>query len=282
MLALATCLTPSKIDEDEAPLLAALAARAVEARFVPWDADGVDWSTFSHVVLRSTWNYVRQSERFLSWVDHVGRATRLHNAPEVVRWNAHKRYLLELEAAGLPIVPTRLVPAGQDAALESCFERWSELVIKPAISAGSFATIRVGPQDRDAARDHLATHGPARDMLIQPYLRSVGEGAEHACVCFFGALSHGVAKRPRFAGQSESVTALASIPDQERILIDRALAFIRARFDTDLLYTRIDVVDPGHGTPAIMELELIEPSLFLLRTPGALDTFAAHLAALVT
>jgi hypothetical protein len=148
-LATATCI--AKNDFDEPPLLAALARQGIDAQVLAWDEPDhqAGFAGARLCVLRSTWNYVQNHDRFVTWVQWCGQVTALWNPAPIVGWNSHKRYLLELEARGIPIVPTQLVrrggdPAAAAALLDDALARWGTVVTKPAISAGSFGTIRVG------------------------------------------------------------------------------------------------------------------------------------------
>lgn len=277
-VALATATQIGKEDFDEAPLRRALDAAGVATRVLAWD-DPAAFPAFAAAracVLRSTWNYVHHHARFLAWVDACGASTALFNPAPVVRWNSHKGYLLELEARGIPIVPTRLVPRGTTAALAALAGDWDEVVIKPAISAGSFATTRAARADFAAGEAHLHARLAERDMLIQRYEPAVAGSGERAIIVIDGVPSHAVRKSPRFAGDPESVApAAVPIADDERAL---AMAVLAAA-PGPLLYARVDLVRDHAGRPRLMELELIEPSLFFDRDPPSADRMAAAIAA---
>jgi hypothetical protein len=277
MIAIATCLDLPHPDEDEPHLLAALAAAGVDARVAAWDDAAVDWARFDAVVIRSTWNYVPALDAFLTWTDAVERVTPLVNPAPVVRWNAHKRYLVELGDRGLPVVPTRIVDRGHEwgRALDEAFAASTEVVIKPAVSAGSFATIRVRSDERPRAIEHLAAHVPERDMMLQPFLRSVETTGERCLVWIDGAFTHAVRKRARFAGDEASITPVA-IEADERATAERVL---RAA-PPGIRYARVDLARDEHGEPQLMELELIEPALFLADSPAGMQRFVALARAL--
>jgi glutathione synthase/RimK-type ligase-like ATP-grasp enzyme len=276
---LATASAIRKEDFDAAPLLQALARRGVDAKVLAWDQPG-DQAGFAQAracVLRSTWNYVQKYDAFLPWIDWCAQVTGLWNPAPIVRWNSHKQYLLELESRGLPVVPTVLVRRGDESAapLARAFDQWGALVIKPAISAGSLGTIRVDTGDRAAGQAHLDSLLPGRDMLIQRYEPSVNDHGERSLVWIDGALCHAIRKNPRFAGQDERVSNLAvPIADDERALATRVLAAV----PQGLLYARIDLVRDPEGQPQVMEVELIEPSLFFAQHPASADRMAAAIA----
>jgi glutathione synthase/RimK-type ligase-like ATP-grasp enzyme len=276
-VAVATATALPEPDPDEPLLLTALSARGVSARAVAWDDGTVDWSSFRLVVLRSTWNYVAAHERFCAWADRVSEQSWLANPADVVRWNTDKAYLASLAARGVPTVPTRFVPRGSAASVASLAAELGavDVVVKPRVSAGSFATARFDLRcDGEAAEAFLARHAAERAMMVQPYLRSVDEWGERALVWIDGELTHAMRKSPRFAGDDESVRGPLPIEDDERELALRALAPLAER----LLYARVDVARGDDGRPRIMELELVEPSLFLRSHEPALDRFADAIA----
>jgi glutathione synthase/RimK-type ligase-like ATP-grasp enzyme len=272
---LATASTLPRPDEDDPPLRAALAKLGLSAETRAWDDPAVDWSQARVCVIRSTWNYVRHHARFLEWVEGCAAATRLWNPAAIVRWNSHKRYLLELAEAGLPVVPTRLVPAGGAADLAQLAGASTEVVIKPAVSAGSLGTRRIVRADFAAAGqahlDGLLAGG--HDVLVQPFLSSVESYGERALIWIDGALTHAVRKSVRFAGDQQriSVEAVAIAPDEAALAESILAAVVRQ----PLLYARVDLARDERGRPCVMELELIEPSLFLDRSPVALARLAA-------
>jgi O-ureido-D-serine cyclo-ligase len=277
---LATATRIGKEDFDEAPLAKALSDVGLSPRVLAWDDPQAQtgFAAATACVLRSTWNYVRNYGAFLPWIDWCAGVTKLWNPAQVVRWNGHKQYLLELERDGrIPIVPTQLHRRGARVSPADLSAAGNDLVIKPAVSAGSFATIRSTSQDDHAAgAAHLATQLAERDMLVQRYQASVDDYGERALIAIDGELTHAVRKTARFAGDQEQVSpAAVPIADDERALAERVLA----RAPGPLLYARIDLVRDDSGAPRLMELELIEPSLFFARHPPSAARFAAALAA---
>ena len=265
MIRIATCLELPEVDVDEAPLAEALQRAGMQAELCAWDDPEADWETPHPVVLRSTWNYALDLPRFLRWVERVG--PRLINPAHVVRENVFKRYLLALAARGVPTVPTTLVERGQTIALPD-----EKLVIKPEVGAGSLGA-RVFEAGDPQAQAHLAALTQAGPALVQPYLRSVDDYGERSMVWIGGALSHAIRKAPRFAGDAESVTGPHPIADDERAVSEAALA----PYAHELLYGRVDLARDAAGQPRVMELELVEPSLFFAKQPGAADRFVEAL-----
>ncbi len=260
-------------DEGDGPLRAALAAEGLKADTRAWDDPTVDWASTRAAVIRSTWNYVQNHDAYLAWLDRCAAATDLWNPLPILRWNSHKRYLVELAGRGLPVVPTKLATAG--SRLSDLAGDWSDVVIKPAVSAGSFQTIRVSRDRFDEGQRHLDQAN--RDMLVQPYLDSVDGYGERACVWIDGAFTHAVRKTARFAGDLQRVSEAVPVADDERALGERIIAAVPGR----LLYARVDLARDSEGRPCLMELELIEPSLFLDRSEAACTRLASALATLV-
>lgn len=274
---LVRCARLPEPDPDATPLSAALDAAGVSHRWAAWDDPTVDWSASPLTVLRATWNYFTALERFRSWLHRVDAASRLLNPRPLVEWNLHKGYLASLIGAGVPVTPTVYLPQGVQQDLEPlCADKgWARIVVKPAVSAGSYETHFGAPADlRDAARDLNAR----MDVMVQPFVESVGTYGERSLVWIDGELTHAVLKQPRFTGQVESVTGPHPITPEERAVAQAALAAIPADRGAPM-YARVDLVRDAGGAPMVAELELIEPSLFFdLSGEGApLDRFVAAL-----
>ncbi|MGD8376249.1 MAG: hypothetical protein PVF68_08915 [Acidobacteriota bacterium] len=269
---LVSCRRLPEPDADAAPLLQALGEAGIRAAIRAWDDPAVDWTATRLAVLRSAWNYPRHHREFLRWADATASVTRLWNPLSVVQWNTHKGYLLDLERRGVPVVPTVLLPAGGPASLARIrAERgWKDVVVKPAVSASSYRTRLVRAGEAEAGERHLSALAAVRDALVQPYVGSVERHGERALVWIDGELTHAVRKAPRFHGQEERVHDEAvAIAPAEAVLAARALAAI----DGPLLYARIDQAPGPDGEPLLMELELVEPSLYLALSPAALSRF---------
>ncbi|MEQ8850425.1 MAG: hypothetical protein RIB32_01425 [Phycisphaerales bacterium] len=272
-IALVNCDPLTEHDMDEAPLLAALREAGHRAACLAWNRPGADPSGYDLAILRATWDYHERLDDFLAWCDRAAGVTRLVNGPEVVRWNAHKGYLLELERAGVPIVPTALVERGDGRALAGLLaERgWGDAVVKPAVGAGSVGARRVDAEDLAPGEAHWCEWVARRDMLIQPFLKRVEQGGERALVWIDGELTHAIEKAPRFHDGEESVRARDTISHEERALAERVLGVV----EFDLTYARVDVMELDDGSLALSELELIEPSLFFPYSADAVERMVA-------
>ncbi len=275
-LALVTCGELPVPDVDRPVLDALLAARGVVAEWVPWDDPGVDWSSYRAAWIRSTWNYTAQHRAFTEWVEHAAASTELWNPAPVVRWNSHKSYLLDLAERRVPVVDTVLVIGGEPLDLDEVMDArgWTEAVVKPAVSVGAIGASRI---DRDAARDWSPDAGLG-DLLVQPLVAEVTDG-ETSMIAVDGRVTHAVRKVPApgdFRVQIEhGGREIACTPSAAELeLAERALAAV----GRPLLYARVDCVTTPDG-PRLMELELIEPTLFLTLAPGpALDALGVAVA----
>jgi len=260
-VALATCLRPPEADPDEELMLDALRAAGLDARMVAWDDPGADFGAFDLCVIRSTWNYAQNVDAYRAWLERTAAVTRLYNPLAMVRGNLHKRYLLDLDAA---VVPTALFARGAPARLADL--GWDDVVVKPAISAGSWRTRRFEKEGAGAQAflDELLRHG---DALVQPH---VG-GGELAVVSIDGERTHAVSKEPRFADDAETVSEARAVPP--------ALGAVAARLlPPDHLYGRVDFLREPDGPWLVSEVELVEPSLFLAQHPPALSRLARAVA----
>lgn len=295
-IALVTAREALPLDEDMSPLRAAMAEGGVVAEMPCWDDPGVDWSGYDAALLRSTWDYVDRIDEFLAWCERCAQQTRLLNPPEVVRWNTDKHYLVHLAQAGVPVVPTRFVEPGVDAESEldaflaggrgSCTvggaPAFDEFVIKPAIGAGSRDAARYARDEAGEALGHVQRLIDAgRSVMLQPYLARVDSQGETAVLYLGGAFSHAIRKGPllrRGAGLVEGLFAPEDIRPREAEPAERAVAaaaYAAIPFGAPA-YARIDLIRDDTGAPVVLELELTEPSLFLVHAAGAAERLTKH------
>ncbi|MFC1420723.1 ATP-grasp domain-containing protein [Streptacidiphilus cavernicola] len=273
---LATSAVGLERDVDLPPVLDALGALGVSAEAVRWDDEGYDWAACDSVVIRSTWDYAERLDEYLGWVDHVAAVARLHNPAEVVRWNSDKRYLRDLAAQGLPIVPTVFLAPGDPVELPG----HEQFVVKPSVSAGAHDTARYTADQGALAEAHIRSlQAAGRTVMVQPYLSRIAEG-ERALVFLGGEFSHALRKGPVLTDIGVIDNARVAHPDlvihqpspAERELAVAAIA--AAPRSKEILIARADLALADDGTPVVMELELIEPFLFFGHTPEGLERFA--------
>lgn len=275
-LAIATSELVPGIHPDDAHLAATLRQLGIEPSACVWNDPAVDWAAFDAVLLRSTWDYFKHYAAFTRWLDRLPIPT-INDKP-LVRWNSDKRYLLDLAAQGVDIIPTQIVPA-KDLPQTLSARHGQEVVVKPTVSGTAWHTARgtIG----EAGFEHAIAQLPlAFDYLVQPFLHEVVHDGEWSLLFFGGTYSHAVIKRPAvgdYRVQSDfGGTADLIEPDAALIAsAQSALAATAALGHAEIAYARVDGVVVG-GKFLLMELEMIEPFLHLGVRPEAAEHFAAH------
>lgn len=278
-------LTTDRLDEegfvtDDALTVEPLRELGWHVDQVSWRRPGVAWDRYDAVVIRSTWDYHKAPEEFLQALATIDRSgARLANPLELVRWNARKTYLRDLEARGLPVVPTVWATSPGAERVRRLFDELGtdEIVVKPVVSASAFDTYRLrrGP-DRSG---EMAEVFAGREVMAQPFLRSIVEEGEHSVFYFAGEYSHAVLKSPKdqdFRVQEEHGGVIREV-EPPAALIKLGHAILEA-LPLLPLYARVDLVRLDAGGPALMELELIEPSLYFRMSPGSARRFARALS----
>ena len=276
-LALATCAHLPGIHPDDIHLASSLTRLGIEPSACIWNDPAVDWSRFDTVLMRTTWDYFKHYAAFKSWLDRLPIPT-VNNQP-LLRWNGDKRYLLELERQGVGIIPTRITSAdGLREALAAMSGR--EVVVKPTVSGGGWHTLRgvVG----DIAFEQAVAQLPRDlDYMVQAFVPEIVSDGEWSLLFFDGKFSHAVIKRAargdyrvqgEFGGSVEAAEPDAAIIASAQ----RAMAAVAAIGHGDYAYARVDGVMVA-GRLLLMELEMIEPLLFLSGRPDVAERFAGNL-----
>ena len=250
---------------------------------VPWDKP-VAWRDYDLVVIRSPWDYHHAPEAFLAVLDEIERlGVPLQNSLDIVRWNLRKTYLRDLAERGVPIVPTVFRDRLDAGDLERLFDEIKgrdhadeEIVIKPVVGAnadGAFRLDRRAAVERAAEVETYFAHG---SLLAQPFVPAVIDEGEYSLFYFNGEHSHTILKTPEtgdFRVQEEHGATIRAV-EAEDALLDAGRAAQEA-INESLLYLRADFVRSNDGGSFwLMELELIEPSLYLRMDPGAPARFA--------
>ena len=270
------------LTEDDQLFARALELRGARVRAAVWDDTAAVWSSAAAVVIRSTWDYHRRRADFLAWVDRVSSATTLHNDARVVRWNSHKRYLASIAARGVPVIDTVFADAHGNLDLRdvATTHGWTDVVVKPAVSASAHETRRFDANERNEGQAHLDRLLATRDVMIQPHLSALAEQGELSLLFARGRFTHAVRRRSALVdGQVMPKSAAANAPpaavtSAERVL--DAAAVLTGVEPNELLYSRVDLAPADDGY-LLLELELIEPSLFLMHAPNAAERFAVAL-----
>jgi glutathione synthase/RimK-type ligase-like ATP-grasp enzyme len=273
------------LSDDDQLLLAPLSERDLRAVPAAWDDPAIAWDSFDAVVVRSTWNYHTSFDAFMTWIGRIeSLSIPTWNPPAILRWNASKTYLRDLAARGVDVVPTRWVDRGSRASLRAVLSDagWIDAVVKPAISASAYETWRVTALNvalgEEARFRRLVATG---EVMVQPFLPELARDGEWSVMFIGGEFSHAVLKRPHagdfrvqqeHGGSAELRTPPAHVLATARTIVRRAPG--------RCLYARVDGVEIG-GKFVLVELELLEPSLFLGAAPGAPERFARALSELV-
>lgn len=280
-IAIATCADYPELKGDDEILCEALRRRGFEAESVVWDGGKADWGGTDLCLVRSTWDYHDKYAEFIEWTQRVEAATALRNPAALIAWNSDKRYLRELAAAGVPTVPTLWVQRGSDLDLtaELASRGWDEVVVKPVVDLGAKNLHRVRAGE---GQQVLAAVLGRQEAMVQPFLPSLEVEGELSLIYIEGAFSHAVRKLPATGDfRVQSIwggTAAAAEPEPpHEEVAERALA----QLDEPPLYARVDLVGDLDGNPALIELELIEPNLYLSTDPGAAERLAAATARLL-
>jgi len=268
-------------DPDTPRLAEALRTAGARVEVADWRDSTIDWSSARVTLLRSPWDYVDHYDEFLAWVQRAGSAGRLWNPPDLVVWNVHKSYLLDLAARGAPVVPTVLLLHGAAAALDAISDAqgWNTVVVKPAVGIGAMGAGRFDVGER-RGQEHLDALLTAGDALVQPYLRAIATEGESSVVLVDGVATHAVRKVPalgdfrvheEWGGRTEAAAASSGLV----ALAEQVVGVLPVA----PLYARVDAVRVGELWH-VLEVEVTEPSLWLdLAPPEVTDRLVAAVMA---
>jgi glutathione synthase/RimK-type ligase-like ATP-grasp enzyme len=248
-------------------LSTALTERGACPEWKVWNDPAVDWSGYDLIVIRCTWDYHDHIDAFRNWVRSPAVATRVVNSPNLVLANLHKGYLADM---GEVAVPTVVIPAGMT--IDLGLLRWPQVVVKPAVGAGGVGAVRAATQ-ADLEALTLAPSGRV-DAIVQPYLTSVEARGEVSVICIEGEPTHAVHKLPaagefRIHGHWGGSAEPTPLTPDDVAVARAALGTLRST----PAYARIDMIHDGER-PRVIELELIEPYLWLELAPHAAERLA--------
>jgi glutathione synthase/RimK-type ligase-like ATP-grasp enzyme len=275
----ATCETLRNLTEDDQALIRPLADRGIEASAGVWSDASFPWRSADAVLIRSCWDYHRRTREFLEWIKSLEKVdVRVWNSPNVIRWNTDKAYLRDLEAKGVPVIPT-LWP-DRSVQLRETLQHlgWQKAVIKPRISASAYLTRVTSTEDANEAQPLFEDLLRGPGVMVQQFMVNVLTQGEWSLMFFGGEYSHAVIKTPKagdFRVQHDHGGSERNA-EPPAYVIEAAARAVQA-VDTPPLYARVDGVE-SNGQLLLMELELIEPALFLKSAPGAAETFADSIA----
>lgn len=258
---------------DDELAIGPLAELGWDVRTLSWRDRSIDWNDFDLVVIRTTWDYQRDPGAFLATLKRIQSSNaRLENPLDVVKWNLDKRYLRELANAGISIVPTLWdATYSQDS-----FDRWlgdlstDEIIVKPTVSATAEHTYRLA-----SFEPGLAEVFSDRPFMVQPFVPAIVTEGEYSLFYFSGRYSHTIVKTPKtadFRVQEEHGGIIMAVRPEDELLAAAGKVFEMIK--PVPLYARVDLVRDAGGGFSLMELELIEPALYLRMDPLAPARFA--------
>jgi glutathione synthase/RimK-type ligase-like ATP-grasp enzyme len=273
-IAIATCAAYADLKADDKLLREALAERGCEAPAVVWNEPGIEWRNFDLCMIRSTWDYHEHHAEYLAWAGRVQSECRLRNSAELVIWNSDKRYLRAFEARGIRTVPTVWVDRDSPLELDQILAGtgWREAVVKPVVDLGARNLHRVRAGESSPALGSILQR---HDAMVQPFLPSLEERGELSLIYVGGELTHTVRKRPAAGDFRVQSIWGGTAAREEPTLAERELAeATMEEFKEAPLYARVDLVEGPTRDPCLIELELIEPNLYLSQHPPAADALA--------
>lgn len=260
--------------------IAPMNALGWDVQMVPWRADA-DWNAFDLVYICSPWDYPDDVEAFLRVLEDIERSdARLVNSLDLVRWNLQKTYLRDLESGGAAIVPSlwysRFAEFSLDAALAA--HDCDSLVAKPVVGANAVDTFVIQRSVGTKVMDALASAFEDRAFFVQPFVESVRSEGEYSVFFLGGRYSHAILKIPEsgdFRTQEEHGAEILAIEPPKGL--ERTARNIVAMVEPQPVYVRADFVRGSDGSFLLMELELIEPSLYLRTHEGTAEQLATAL-----
>jgi glutathione synthase/RimK-type ligase-like ATP-grasp enzyme len=279
-IALATSSKYPELTDDDRHLLEPLAQRNIQAEPAIWNDASRNWSSYDAVVVRSCWDYHLQPKKFLHWIAELEALNvPVSNSAAIIRWNANKTYLRELDAKGIAIVPTLWPEPGDQGSLEDQLREiaWPKAVMKPRISATAYRTQLVTANAAATAQTLFDDLRRGPGVMLQKFMDGIAGEGEWSVIFFAGVFSHAVLKKPQqgdFRVQND-FGGTAELGNPPAHVLSTAIRAVQTVAPT--LYARVDgVVDEGKFR--LMELELIEPALFLAEHPQAPGRFAAAIS----
>lgn len=244
----------------------------------PWDDPSIDWAKFNFVVFRSCWNYHHKTEEFTKWLSLLENSkVKTWNPIKTVKWNLHKTYLEDLkERFSIKVAPTTYVKRGESASLHDIVSKsgWSEVVIKPSIGASGFNIFKLASSEAEKFQSTFSSMLLAADVMIQPLIPELVQKGETSMIFLNKRFSHAVNRKPKqgdFRSNYE-YGGIESSTNPDSKTIDEAQNIL-SKIDSPLLYARVDGV-VRNGKLMLMELELIEPYLFLSFDKKSPERFA--------
>ena len=254
----------------------ALEYRGLKVDCIYWDHPTYDWTQTKAVLFRTIWDYFERYDEFCLWLEKVKDKTQMINSKSLIDWNIDKHYLRDLEKKGISIVPTVFVDTGAYRSIQDvCLEKgWSDVVIKPAISAGAFHTYKVLKEERASFEALFENLVSERDMLIQPFQETIMTLGEASLMVFNGRYTHAILKKAKTGDYRVQDDYGGSVHDYTPT--SKEIAFAKKVFqscDPMPAYGRADIIWDANRTILLGELEIIEPELWIRNFPASVEHF---------
>lgn len=267
---------PDSLKEDHL-LIEALRSYEIEAESLDWQQQEKPWADFDAAIVYSCWDYIQDRKRFMSALKEIeNQGVKVYNSPAVIEWNSSKKYLQDLENLGLKIVDTAFISPAELVALKDLLleKGWNECVIKPQVSADAHDTYRFNLSNIEEIQKRFINF--KEDLMIQPFAEEIMEEGEWSFVFFNGEYNHCILKKPMGEGNFLVQNGSIELVEPPDWMIERAQKI----YDTihiSSLKTRVDLIRRGDEL-MIMEIEMIEPLLFLDKVPGSAKKLAQKMS----
>ncbi|MBC5842328.1 hypothetical protein H8R23_13005 [Flavobacterium sp. F-380] len=274
-IAILTCNQLPELTPQDQPLILELAKHSILAIPVIWDNPNVNWSDFDYLVFRNTWDYFEKEVQFNTWLTKIEKlGIKTLNSIAIIKENKHKFYLREMEQQGVQILPTIFINKTSNLSLKTLIpSTWKKAVIKPAFSAGSYQTEVFDITDSEIISLQYKVIAAEKELLLQEFIPEILSLGETSFIFFNKKFSHAVNKKPvegdfriqvQFGGKYTLVEPNSNLITQAQKIVNR--------FADDLLYARVDgiIID---NQLHLMEVECIEPDLYLNLSDGATERF---------
>ncbi|MBI4244258.1 MAG: hypothetical protein HY606_09240 [Planctomycetes bacterium] len=282
-IALVTCKDYPDLAKDDLLLMEPLKKMGFQIDIKLWDSK-TDWDRYDSVIIRSTWDYHQRVSEFSGWLDHLeSKKARVWNPVSLIKWNINKKYLYDLEKNDIPIIPSIFVEKNSSIDLKTILveNSWETAVIKPVISAGARNTFKVSINEISNIKDQISNLLTLQDLMIQPFISDIQVNGELSFIFFGDQYSHCVIKKPASGDYrvQEKLGGTTSIyrPDLNSIASAKRVV---DQIKQKTLYARVDMI-PSNSELLLVELEIIEPALFLQHYAPAAQRFAESLRSLV-
>ena len=272
-------ITPyiANILKEEQLLKSALEQQGLSVAITHWDNPTYDWSKTEAVLFRTIWDYFERFDEFWTWLQEINTKTKLINSFNLIEWNIDKHYLKDLHSRGIAVVPTYFVDKGNNIKLQDISKNkgWTDIVIKPAISASAFKTYKILETDIDNNEELFMSLVQERDMLVQPFFETISTLGEGSLMVFDGKFSHAILKKAQpgdfrvqddFGGTVHDYT-----PTKHEINFAEK---VFASCKTIPVYGRVDIVWDNKRNFYLSELEIIEPELWIRNYPKSAERIA--------